>query len=111
MTWVKLDDGFPEHPKISELSDRAFRIHVAALCYCGRNLTDGHIPSSVVRSLTLGRGKAVTELVTAEVWHKNGNGFVINDYLDYNPSREHVEAERERRREAGRKGADKRWNQ
>ena len=111
MTWAKLDDSFPEHPKVVELSDRAFRIHVTALCYCARNLTDGHVPAPTVRAFTLGKKAPITELVKAGVWNENGRGaYIIHDYLDYNPSREHVEAERARKQEAGREGARKRWH-
>lgn len=110
MTWARIDDVFPDHPKVVELSDRAFRVHVAAICYAARHLTDGHIPKAAVPGLAAGRKAAVTELVRSGLWDKNGNGgFVIHDYLDYNPSREEIEAERERKRQAGLEGAKKRW--
>ena len=41
MAWLRIDDGFVEHPKVYDLSDRSFRLHVAAHCYSARNLTDG----------------------------------------------------------------------
>jgi hypothetical protein len=41
MSWVRLDDSFPEHPKVIALTDAAFRAHVRGLCYAGRFLTDG----------------------------------------------------------------------
>lgn len=111
VSWLKLDDSFPEHAKVAELSDKAFRVHVGALCYSARNLTDGHIPAAISKTLTLGRAKLSTELVTAGLWDTNGGGgYVIHDYLDYNPSREQVETERQRRAEAGKKGADQRWH-
>jgi hypothetical protein len=110
MPWLKIDDAFPEHMKVVGLSDRAFRIHVSALCFCARNLTDGHVPEPTVRALTLGKKTPINDLVRAGLWHENGDGgFVINDYLDYNPSRAHVQAERERKQQAGRRGAEKRW--
>lgn len=110
MSWIKLDDGFNEHPKIADLSDRAFRVHVAALCYCGRNLTDGRIPQAVVRTISLGRRQAVSELTAAGLWHENGTGYLINDYLDYNPSKAEVEEERERKRAIAKNAATARWS-
>ena len=110
MTWAKLDDGFPEHPKVIGLSDAAFRTHVAAICYAARNLTDGHIPAAALLAVSRGKPKAVAELHAAGVWHENGGeGYIIHDYLEYNPSKERVERERERKREGGREGARKRW--
>ncbi len=49
MGWVKLDDKFPEHPKLERIGDRAFRIHIRGLCYSALHLTDGLVPRAVVR--------------------------------------------------------------
>lgn len=97
MPWVRLDDGFAEHPKILGLSDSAFRAHVAALCYCNRNLTDGRVPAAFTN------GQA-SELVAAGVWESDGQWFVIHDYADYQPTGDETERIRELRREAGRRG-------
>ena len=53
MSWTKLDDLFPGHPKVITLSDSAFRLHVTALCYCASQLTDGFIPSPAIRTHSL----------------------------------------------------------
>ncbi|HEX9640050.1 MAG TPA: hypothetical protein VGB13_01910 [Candidatus Krumholzibacteria bacterium] len=106
MAWIKLDDGFAEHPKVIGLSDRAFRLHVAALCYVARNETDGHLPLSVPRVLGVRTNpRLLGELLAAGLWKDNGvGGWVINDYLDYNPSREEAALRRERARAAGQRG-------
>src|SRR3990167_3482005 len=91
MTWVKLDDGFPEHPKVAALSDAAFRAHVAGLCYAARNLTDGLIPPLIVKQLTTPR--ILTELKAA-VWQESSDGIRIHDFLAYNPNRASVLAKR-----------------
>ena len=87
MPWVKLDDAFPEHQKVDGLSDGAFRLHVAALCHAGRNLTDGFIGSErVSRLVPRFRKQHVAELVASCLWHDTEGGWVIHDYLAYNPS-------------------------
>lgn len=101
MVWVRFDDGFAEHMKVSQLSDAAFRLHVSAILYCGRNLTDGLITTGNLRNLPSTK-RLVAELVKARVWEDGPGGYVIHDYLDYNPSREEVLAAREQRAEAGR---------
>ena len=102
MTWVRIDDGFYDHPKIVALSDAAYRAFVDGLCYAGRHLTDGHIPEAALRRLA--RGPAVRELEACGLWERNGNGIVIHDYPEYQPSRSEVEANREARASAGRLG-------
>lgn len=113
MAWAKLDDQFVEHHRISRLSDKAFRLHVAGICHAARKLTDGHISTidaRVLRALTRTSTRHVEELLDAGVWTANGgDGWEIRDYLDYNPSAEEVkerrkaEAERLRKIRAKRK--------
>lgn len=108
MTWVRIDDTFPDHPKVVGLTDSAFRTYVAGLCYAARYLTDGAIPSSALRSI--GPRKAAAELERAGIWQRTDHGYAIRDYLDYNPSRAEVEANREKRRAAGVRAARARWD-
>lgn len=92
MTWVKLDDGFCTNPKVIALSDRAFRAYVAAICYCAANLTDGVIPNAA-RHL-IGKAPALDELVRVGMLTIVEDGYSVHDYLEYNPSRERVLADR-----------------
>lgn len=96
MPWVKLDDSFDEHPKIDALSDAAFRLHVAGLCYSARNLSDGHIPSVRAPRLTVtAKARHIAELVTAGVWDAVDDGYMIHDFLEYQRARTDVLSERE----------------
>lgn len=114
MTWAKLDDTFADHPKIDPLSDAAFRLHVAAICYSARHLTDGHIPTErITRLVPRYQKRHVTELVTAGLWEPAEGGYTIHDYLDYNPTRKQAIEDKDAlsrvRAAAGRKGAAARW--
>ena len=98
MSWVKLDDGFFENPMTGPLSKSAKLLYLAGLTYCAKRLTDGKIDArgvKVVRALAEAGAKAVAELETAGRWEKNGDGYIVHDYLDYNPSREEALAQRE----------------
>jgi hypothetical protein len=106
MPWVFFDDQFPIHRKVTRLSDAAFRLHVSAIFWCARNLTDGVVPeedlddvSAQVRTPT----RFVPELLKRKLWHEPGEacpsemcpapsleGWVIHDYLDVQPSKEKV---------------------
>lgn len=94
MTWVRIDDSMPEHPKMVALTDRAFRQHVSALCYCNRNLTDGAIPDKIAHRLVTSGKRFAAELVDAGIWDKTVDGYQIHDYEDYQPTRAAVLRER-----------------
>jgi hypothetical protein len=51
MTWVKIDDGYYEHPKLALAGPLAELLWIRGLAYCNRNLTDGFIPYAVARTL------------------------------------------------------------
>jgi hypothetical protein len=87
VTWVQIDDGMADHPKIMQLSHGAFRLQVEGLCFANRNLTDGFVPFLAAHR----HGKRfATELVKAAVWDDAEGGYSIHDFADYQPSRESV---------------------
>jgi hypothetical protein len=112
MTWLNIDDQMPEHPKIVALTDGAFRLHVSAIAYANRYLTDGIIQAEVITRLIPKYRKAyVDELVQRMVWVEVMPGvYEIHDYLDWNKSRAEVEKRRAARADGGRKGAYRRWH-
>lgn len=94
MTWVRLDDGFPDNLKVARLSDAAFRAYVTALCYASRTLSDGAIPKERLR-VVFGNTRNLNALVDAcLVEVAEGGDVSIHDYLVFNPSKEKVLAER-----------------
>lgn len=108
MSWARLDDSFPEHPKVVDLTPEAFRLCITAICYSARNLTDGVLKQAWLR--TNAPKKLATELAAAGLWDEHPLGYVIHDYLEFNPSRDKVVAERAKRSAAGKRGADNRWH-
>src|SRR5690242_3217702 len=109
MPWLRLDDGFAENPKLAACSERARWLHVVALCYCSRNLTDGHLDARAVKVVTAIVDRpcrtAVKQLVAEKLWHDEGAGcYRINDFLEWNPDAETVKRLRKERQEAGRRG-------
>ena len=104
MGWLRVDDAFTDHPKIAGLSDRAFRAHVEGLVYCARYLTDGQVPKAKGPT-----ARVASELERAGLWSSTKRGWVIHDFLDYNPSRSETLAKRDAKSMAGAKGAAARW--
>lgn len=110
MPWANLDDNFPDHPKVAALSDGAFRLHTSGIVYCARYLTDGKVPKVQVPGLSpTYRPVHLRELVAAGLWKAQGNHYIIHDYLQWNRSKAQVEAERDAKSRAGKKGAQNRW--
>jgi CHASE3 domain sensor protein len=107
MTWVKIDDSFPDHPKIIGLSDSAFRAHIQGLCYCGRFLTDGFIPSAAIGKI--GALEAIGQLIDAGLWQEepSASGYLIYGYLDHQTSKKQVEEKRETVRQRQKRYRDK----
>jgi hypothetical protein len=97
--WVRFDDQFPIHRKVDNLTDPAFRLHVSAIFWCARNLTDGRVGENDLAAAAPRRMRKperyVDELLEQGVWLQNGVGWVIHDYLEYQFSKEKVERERE----------------
>lgn len=111
MPWVRFDDQFPIHRKTAGLSDAAFRLHVGAIFWCARNLTDGFVQKTEVKQVQNGlksTHRLAAELVLRGLWHLadeqcpsenciapvEGDGWIIHDYLEYQPSAVKVRIER-----------------
>ncbi len=118
MAWVRVDDQFSENPKHAAVGPVGWGVWLAGLAYCNRNLTDGFIPRSVAHTFadfkmvdaegwiwtiarTSGSGGADLDgewiagrLVEAGIWHESDGGYMVHDYLEFQPSREAVTAKR-----------------
>lgn len=101
MAWIKIDDSFPDHPKVVGLSDNAFRVHISALCYCGKYLTDGKVPMKIAARFAEENMEVIAELSLAGLWLEDisNNGFIIHDYLTHQTSKDQVEQKRANLRE------------
>jgi hypothetical protein len=119
--YVRMSTDLPLNPKLAAIDDPAASwAYVVSICYAGQSLTDGHFPVAAVIRLA-GVDKAVaTALAEQELWHlpghacprcpqpKPGHAY-IHDYLQHQRSADEVRDLTSKRREAGKKGAEKRW--
>lgn len=107
MAWARIDDGFVDHPKILRIWNRcpgAIGLHVRAIAYCSKHLTDGHIPAVAVAALSpvqSERDDQIEALINEGAWYSDEGSetFVIHDFLDYQPTREEVADRRQKDRE------------
>lgn len=109
MSWAKFDDQYPDHPKIVEVGPLGLALHAAATCYCARYLTNGFVPTAMMNRLVSFDGisinnnavtnKEITDkLIQVGLIEIVPGGYLVHDYLEYNPPAEQVKAERERNR-------------
>lgn len=98
MSWVKVDDKAWSHPKFTDLSGNAVRLWLFALCWCNQQETDGNIPRGALRVLG-GSPKDARALVAAGLWVETDSGWVVHDFLTYQPSKAQRNAQREMVRE------------
>jgi hypothetical protein len=104
MPWVRIDEHAMSHPKIAGLSDGAFRLWVQALAHCQNFLTDGLVKAVALRGMSAYSPKRRAELVTASLWLDADDAAIqVHDYLQWNDSRAHVTAIREREKDRKRK--------
>jgi hypothetical protein len=96
MTWVRLDDGFPDHPKVDAAGPLAAWLYVCGLAYCARFLTDGHIPADrVARLAAVAEPLALAaRLVEVGLWERTTGGYRVHDYAEYQPSAADVRRDR-----------------
>lgn len=104
MAWFRLDDGFADHPKVVRAGNAAVGLWVRCGTSASRYLTDGHIDPDVAR--TYGRPREIERLLDSRLWVENGDGFLMPDYLEYNPSAEQVRAQRAAAAERQRRARD-----
>lgn len=120
MTWAKLDDSFHSHPKVRAAWYRcpaSIGLHVIGITYAADHETDGLVPVWFVAGLfqkPKDLQEAVAALTELGMWERQGDDFVIHDFLDYHPSKDGLakkraaDAERkrqERAAESAREGA------
>lgn len=105
--WVKVDDQFPDHPKVAAAGPVASWVFICGLCYCNRMLTDGFIPVEQVHKFVPHSqerpddpSRLAERLVQVGLWTEDERrgirGYLIHDYLKFQPSRKQVLAERSR---------------
>lgn len=108
MTWFRLDDTWLTHPKVQAAGLKGRALWLAGGLHCAQHLTDGRIPKTALPMLAvaaqIGSGrKEAALLIEVGLWSDDGDSYVVNDYLTYQPSRAKVEDERAKAAERQRK--------
>lgn len=110
--WGRLDYSYTRHPKIERAGPLGMVLHLRCIGHAGEFLTDGLVPASVVTRLAadINGPETIQRCLDARLLHVlTGGDYEVHDFLDWNSSKEEVEAARkkeaERKRTKRRKGA------
>ena len=108
MAWFKVDDKLHGHKKAARAGVAAMGMWTVAGSWCADHLTDGFVPDYIAERFAPGQVEELAaSLVSAGLWtpdeYDGDAGWRFNDWCDYQPTREDVEAQRERDREKKRR--------
>jgi hypothetical protein len=102
VAWFKVDDGLHSSRKLLSIPKRArfaaIGLWTVAGSWCADEVTDGHVPDYMLREWGA-PASAPAALVEAGLWDREGDGYVFRNWLEYQPSKQDVEAERAASRE------------
>jgi hypothetical protein len=106
MPWFKVDDQLQNHPKTRKAGLAAIGLWTVSGSFSMCYKTDGFVPDWYVAGWPQGR-KLADQLVKVGKWEigeKDGDpGWYFHDWLDYQPSADEIEQDRENARERQRK--------
>ena len=96
MAWTRIDDKFLNNIKVQKAGALGMALYLAGLIHCNTNLTDGFIDEEILPMLyglsyQSARNKSVDKLVELKLWHKVNGGYEINDFLDFNKSKNEID--------------------
>lgn len=118
--WAKIELAILDNPKLEGLEPAGKWLYLASILLANADLTDGVVKPAVVCAEADIDLEFVEVLVHRGLWHRPGHdcpdceqpparSVVVHHYLQHQTPAAEVEARTEKRREAGRRGAAKRW--
>jgi hypothetical protein len=120
VTWFRADDGWHKHRKRimcgMDLEGFAARgLWLDAGTWCADELTDGWLPAYMLDYLCPGFGRDLAKrLERARLWEpeiRDGEeGWQYHDWADFQPMRDEIMAQREKKTDGGKLGNHRRWH-
>jgi hypothetical protein len=107
MTWTRLSDTFTDRAEVLALDDATFRLHLEAMVWSNKHLTNGHVPTVVLRRISSHPDLdiACKALTAAGLWAEAEDGW----QLDWS-EQETAEQIGQRREDANVRKARERWH-
>jgi hypothetical protein len=108
MTWIRIANTAPTHPKILQAGPGAAYLWWCSICWSDAQSTDGRIPRQGLSIIAPGLSRPdrhARTLCDVGLWESTATGWRIHDYLDHQQSA----AEKQARSDAARNAARMRW--
>src|SRR3954465_12079676 len=88
MTYAKFDQSHTDDARWIAAGADAFAVHVAAVVWCDRQLTDGVISRGMATRVSLAvpperASAAVAALVKHGFWRDTGDGYLIEKFTEH----------------------------
>lgn len=116
MSWLKTTDGEWCAPWVFIVGPAAYGCYVRLEGYCAQNETDGHVPAELAAMILGAAGKDAAKVREKLLANGRiepapiGDGILLPFFLDNNPTRAELEAQRAVRSASGKKAAAARWS-
>lgn len=97
MSWLRIDDGFANDPKVTALSHPKRWTWLAILCYCARYKTDGWLPPNIAEHVAGAKPGFLHECVDLGLLEIHGGEHQVHHWSQFNPPKDPTKAERQAR--------------
>lgn len=112
MAWFKVDDQLAFHAKTVAAGNSAMGLWVRAGSWASAQLTGGFVPNAIANAMA--KECDANALIAAGLWHEADGGYQFHEWGEWQPDadeeRQRRNEIREKRKAAGRKGAEARWS-
>jgi hypothetical protein len=109
--WFRVDDHLHDHRKARAAGPHALGLWLLAGSWCADNLTDGFVPEVMLSRWDRKWQPLAARLVTAGLWlsatEHGESGYRFHEWLEHQPSRERVLADRAAAADRQRKARDR----
>jgi hypothetical protein len=85
VSWLRIDDGFPRHPKLLQLTRSERYTWVELLCYCAEQRTEGGVPESITNAVRQATTDFLCKAHDAGLLDARDDGtYIVHDWALYN---------------------------
>ena len=85
MSWLRIDDGFSRHPKVTALNHKQRWTWVDILCYCATYRTDGWLPRNIREHIVGATPAFLATCVTLELLDNHDGEHRVHDWREFAP--------------------------
>lgn len=112
MSWHRMDDDWPDHPRLEHANAGDVAFWQAVIAYSSKNLTDGYVTKSALKRTRFYTWNRTQKLLDIGLLCRTQNGaYQLRDYDHYQSPQATVRAKKEANAERQRKARSRRDSQ